>query len=490
MNKYIWIAITLLSLSSCKKWLDVTPVSQVPEEELFKTTEGFQDAINGVYTSCTNMNLYGFELSGGFPEVLAQNYYLPQDDVLHYQQTANYNYKDPFFIERKDTVWTGLYHGIANCNLILKNLETNPDVLSGNMQALIKAEALALRGYLHFDLLRLFAPSYKNNPTAKVIPYVKDFSNKVTEASSTTDVLNNIVTDLEQAKELMRPVDPILAASYIPSYVFDNNYRPAEQQNANLFLQNRRHRLNYYAICGELARVSLYKDDKGKALTNAQEVINSNKFPWTQNADFNATDTKLKDRIMYKELVFAWYVPNMKDTLAFRFNSGLKSLVLETHAGDALYELSNGGGQDWRRLGWFQAIPPSTSYTWYELQKYKRDVEANPYDLVIPAIRLSEMYYIASECVYDQNPTLAATYLNTVRKNRQVPDVTVTNKDVLINELVKEARKEFYGEGQIFYMYKRLNRDIPNQIGGSSPASDRMYTIPLPNDEIQFGNRH
>ncbi|OQP42827.1 hypothetical protein A4H97_11755 [Niastella yeongjuensis] len=490
MNKYILIAITLLSLTSCKKWLDVTPVSQVPEEELFKSPEGYQDAINGIYTSCTNMNLYGYELSCGFPEVLAQNYYLPQEDVLHYQPTGNYNYKDPFFIERKDTVWTGLYHGIANCNLILKHLEENKDVLTGDMRALVKAEALALRGYLHFDVLRLFAPSYKINPTAKVIPYVTQFSNKVTAVSSTTDVLDSIVTDLEQAKELMRPVDPILSAAYIPSYVTDNDNRPAEQQNPNLFLQNRRHRMNYYAICGELARVSLYKEDKAKALSNAQEVINSNKFPWTKSSDFNQSDTKKKDRIMYKELVFAWYAPNMKDTLAFRFNAGLKSLVVESKYKDVLYELSNGGSQDMRRTGWFQDVPPgSNSYGWNELQKYKRDFEANPYDLVIPAIRLTEMYYIASECAYDQNPTLAVGYLNTVRKNRQVSDVVVTSKDGLINELVKEARKEFYGEGQIFYMYKRLNRDIPNQIGGSTPASDRMYTLPLPNDEIEFGNR-
>lgn len=487
MKNYIWIAIALLSLSSCKKWLDVTPISQVSAEELFKTAEGFQDALNGVYTSCTNMNLYGYELSCGFPEVLAQNYYLPADDVLHYQPTANYNYKDPFYIERKDTVWTGLYHGIANCNLILKNVETNRAVLTGDMYNLIKAEALALRGYLHFDLLRLFAPSFKSNPAAKAIPYVTEFSNKVTDLLTVTEVLTAITNDLSQAKELIRPVDPILATAYVPSYPTDDH--PAEQQNPNLFLQNRRHRMNYYAICAELARVNLYQEKMSDALTNALEVINSDKFPWTQLSDFNNTDPKKKDRIMYKELLFAWYTPNMKDTLAFRFNSGLKSLVLESTAGDALYETGGSGALDIRAAQWFTLVSGTTSYKWYELQKYVRDPQANLYDLVIPAIRLSEMYYIASESSYDTDPTTSVKYLNTVRHNRNLQDVSVTSKDELIRELVKEARKEFYGEGQIFYMYKRLNLSIPNQLGGIVSTSDKNFVMPLPNDEIEFGQR-
>ena len=158
MKNIIWIAFVLLGLSSCKKWLDVNPVSQVPEEDLFKTEEGFEEALNGVYTSCSHSTLYGYQLSCGFPEVLAQNYtFLDNDDLLRFKPTSQYNYKDVYHIGRKDTAWTGLYHAIVNCNLILKNLETNKNVLTSERHALIKAEALALRGFIHFDILRLFA---------------------------------------------------------------------------------------------------------------------------------------------------------------------------------------------------------------------------------------------------------------------------------------------------------------------------------------------
>lgn len=497
MKNIIWIAIILLGLSSCKKWLDVNPVSQVPADELFKTPEGFEEALIGVYTNCTNMNLYGYQLSCGFPEVLAQNYSFGSDeDYLRFKQTAQYNYKDLNFIARKDTAWSGLYHAIVNCNLILKNLETNKDVLTADRFALIKAEALALRGFIHFDLLRLFAPSYKNGAGAQAIPYVTDFSNKVTPMSTVREVLTKIATDLEEAKQLIRPVDPILTAAYVPSYPdpFDDpnvpDTIPAEVASGTLFLQNRRHRLNYYAICGELARVYLYQEKNNEALANAREVIGSKKFPWTVKGDFINSDPRYKDRIMYKELLFGWYVPNIKDTLASRFNAGRKGFILDEVAANALYETGNKGADDWRYKQWFITGTTSGTTPFFELQKYKRDFERNLHYLMLPGIRLTEMYYIAAECAYDTDPAGAVAYLNTVLQNRGYIDpVAVPDKETLMQELLKEARKEFYAEGQIFFMYKRLNRNIPSQIGGSTPASDKIFVMPLPDNEIEFGKR-
>ena len=49
--------------------------------------------------------------------------------------------------------------------------------------------------------------------------------------------------------------------------------------------------------------------------------------------------------------------------------------------------------------------------------------------------------------------------------------------DVLINEM----RREWIGEGQIFYLYKRLNKDMYN---GEYPINmSGKYVIPLPDSE-------
>ncbi|WP_205513849.1 RagB/SusD family nutrient uptake outer membrane protein [Longitalea arenae] len=489
MKNIIWFAIVALTLSSCKKWLDVSPVSQVSEEELFKSPEGFEEALTGIYSRCSNMNLYGFELTGGLPDVLAQNYSIPGDDWLHYRQTVNYNYNDRFFIAKKDTIWGGLYNAIANCNLLLKNLESQGGILTPDRRQLIRGEALALRAFLHFDLLRLFAPSFSSNPSAKAIPYVTEFSNSVTGLSAVSEVLTKIATDLEQAKELTRPVDPIVTAGYKVGY--NTDVPSTEESSASMFLQNRRHRMNYYAICGELARVNLYMDKKSEALRNALEVINSNKFPWTTTNDFINADPQKKDRILYKELVFAWYAPHLEDTLSARFNTGVKGLIVEKNTCEGMYQISGGGGDDLRYKHWFNAVLGGSSIDFYELQKYKRDNDQNRHYFVLPALRLSEIYYIASESAYDTDPVNALLYLNTVRKNRGIQtDVKPANKEELMNELVMEARKEMYGEGQLFYMYKRLNRFITGPVGGSNiPPSDKVFVMPLPDNEIEFGQR-
>ena len=487
MKNYILFTIVVLTLSSCKKWLDVNPVSQVSAEELFKTAEGFEEALSGVYTSCTNMDLYGFELTGGLPEVLAQNYTMTSGyDFLHYEQSAIYNYNDRYFVAKKDTVWSGLYNGIANCNLLLENIESHGNVLTADRRQLIKGEALALRGYLHFDLLRLFAPSFKSNPGAKVIPYVTSFSNKVTQFSTVTEVLTNIVNDLAQAKELLRAVDPIMNGYKVG---YNSDVPSTEESAQSLFLQNRRHRMNYYAVCGELARVNLYFEKKTDALNNAMEVINSNVFPWTASADFSNSNPVKKDRIMYKELLFAWYVPNMKDTLFTRFNIGLKGLVTEKNAGNLIYEVAGAGGDDRRFKEWFKGVSGASSFDWYELQKYQRDPNNNLHYLVMPALRLSEMYYIAAECTYETNPTKGVELLQAVRAARGITRaLTVASKEAMYQELLKEARKEFFGEGQIFYMYKRLHSPIVSFAGGNVPASDKVFVWPLPVNETEFGN--
>lgn len=53
-------------------------------------------------------------------------------------------------------------------------------------------------------------------------------------------------------------------------------------------------------------------------------------------------------------------------------------------------------------------------------------------------------------------------------------------------EIQKEYRKEMYGEGQLFYFYKRNNVvTIPDGVG--NPMSEAKYVFPLPLAELEFG---
>ena len=482
MKKLIIYLLPLIVLvSSCKKWLDVKPQSQVASEELFTTPQGFEEALNGIYTRCSQNDLYGLELTMGLPDILAQNWLINSNgDNLNYFQTTLYNYKDQSFITRKDNVWQGLYNAIANDNLLLQNVDSGK-VLPAAEYPLIKGEALALRAYMHFDVLRLFAPSYLNGANTAAIPYVTAFSNKVTPTSSVTAVIGFILKDLNDAKTLLRQADPILSPAYKVGYPGDTSAK--ETSSESLFLQNRRQRLNYYAVCGELARVYLYMNDKPNALSNALEVINSRKFPFTKQSDFINPDPTKIDRILYNELLFDWPIPTNTNALVNYFGSGGNNLFISNDMASSIYETNGVGATDYRFQYWFQ--PGANFY----LVKYSRSADTNIHPLVAPAMRLSEMYYIAGESSYASNPTLAVSYVDTVRSARHVDGMQVSSQDDFMTQLIKEARKEFYGEGQIFYMYKRLNKGIVAPNGVVSPATDKIFVLPLPQTEIEFGGR-
>ena len=487
----VMLSFTLLGLTSCNKWLDIQPKSDISASELFSSEAGFEEALNGVYIRLASTDLYGDELTTGLLDAMAQDYsFSTQLDPWSYLKTEKFDFKDAEFISRRDRIWAGLYNGIVNLNLILENLEGKQALFTGNNFNLIKAEAIGLRGYLHFDLFRLFGSSISSGGT-QGIPYVTTYSNKVTKTATPAEVMDAVEKDLMEAKALLKDIDPIIEKGYVIDYPGSDS--TTENADPSLFMQLRRNRFNYYAVTATLARVYLYDQNKSAALTNALEVINSEKFPWTSQEDFLNSDPKQKDLLLYKELIFGWYAPWSVPQLRSRFEQGTSSLFLSKSDADRLFETAGVGAEDLRYKKWLQVDINGN----YELQKYTRnpdgdqqDPTSNLYPETLPAIRLSEMYYIAAECSYDQNPTEAMAYVDEVRAHRGIgAKLSATGKPDFIQQLIKEARKEFLGEGQIFYMYKRLNQAIVSHAGTQIAASPNVFVLPMPENEIEFGNR-
>ncbi|MEG2556746.1 MAG: hypothetical protein RSA53_11755, partial [Odoribacter sp.] len=65
-------------------------------------------------------------------------------------------------------------------------------------------------------------------------------------------------------------------------------------------------------------------------------------------------------------------------------------------------------------------------------------------------------------------------------------ETTLPLEDVW-EELTKEWRKEFMGDGQMFFYYKRIgSTSIPYTSG---TVDDNVYVLPLPQLEVDFGGR-
>jgi hypothetical protein len=506
MKKYIFIlCISIFVLTSCSKWLDVKPQSEVELTTLLQTETGFQEALNGVYASCNTSSSYG-EITCGFPDYLAGNYAQNSNSGLSYniyKPFITFEYTNSSVISKCNSLWSSLYKSVALCNVILGNIDAKKTIFTGNNYDIIKGEALALRGYIYFDLLKLYAPSYASKPDAIAIPYVTEFSLKGAPRSKVSEVLTKILADLNAAKLLLKTTDPILSTNYVVGYPSNTkdaaNTKYTNENTVNdIFFNTRRDRMNYYAICGTLARVYLYQQDKTNALSNALEVINAkntvnglivNKFPWATKERITSSDPQLKDKIFYTELIFGWYAPGLKSDLVSKFESSDQGMFTTLSYFNNAFETGSGGpgGTDLR----YANLYTSTSNPMGDMMltlKYHVDASTNMYDIRLPAIRLSEMYYIAAESAFDTDPVQAWTYFNKVRFQRGITaTLTGTDKNLFISELIKEYRKEFFAEGQLFYLFKRLNRPIGAINGSITPASDKVFVLPIPDAELQYG---
>src|SRR6186713_1040790 len=88
MKSISTLIIIACCFTSCSKWLDVKPQSEVSQDVLFSTQEGFQEALNGIYSRCSQSDSYGRDITCGFLDVLAQNYTIPTLDNYKYRQTS------------------------------------------------------------------------------------------------------------------------------------------------------------------------------------------------------------------------------------------------------------------------------------------------------------------------------------------------------------------------------------------------------------------
>ena len=152
MKNKILLLLFLPLLFGCNGWLNVTPQSEVDEEDLFADGEGYRNSLNGVYSRISESDMYAQQLTWGFMDVLAQYYNF---DKMNQYGAYPKAYKGDYDNSE------GAYKSIANCNNLIQNID-KADVTKflgrEGEKNMLKGEALALRAFLHFDLLRLFAP--------------------------------------------------------------------------------------------------------------------------------------------------------------------------------------------------------------------------------------------------------------------------------------------------------------------------------------------
>ena len=451
---YTLLFVVLALCSACNDWLDVNPRSQIKGEELYESEDGFKKALNGVYISIAQQTLYGRQTTMYVNDALAHLWKDPalNTDVLYALNRFDYTHQsvEPIF----SSIFLKYYNAIAQLNDLLKNLDEHPEVtFRYNNDKLLRGEALGLRAFLHLDVLRMFGPMPQTaTDGTDAIPYVTEITNDPSKLISKTwgEVFTLMEKDLLDAKAILEEFDP--AVTNTMKQLEDTYYIGTEGFPEDEWQYFRHGRFNYYAVLGTLARMYHWKGDKTQAADYARQVIESEKFPLTTEATLTTSGSNL---VMYDEHLFDIDNPDLQEIVEPLFSTQTASLNQDEAALDVAYEsdIHNSDIRYQNNRYWETVIYQQNVITHF--RKYTGN-NTNSSSNRVPLLRSVEMYFILMEdAPIAELNTWLEPYIVARSLTKTAIDGTLTTENEIVSFLENEYRKEFYGEGQLFYFYKR-----------------------------------
>ncbi len=494
------VALLGFGFSSCNDWLEVKMQDKIMENALFADYKGYMTALNGVYIGM--LDLYSRSLTTGALDVMAQYYNVSQNNNHSMKLYATYLYSDPSIETATTSIWNQAYTLLANTNVIIEH--TDNDMLTPQQHAVIRGEALALRAFIHFDLLRLYGPIFSEDSKKVCIPYQASSKREIQPMLPADEVLEKVIADLREAESLLVLHDPIITEGVKNSSVSDDGATSYDMSFRQL-------RLNYYAVQVLLARAYMWKGDNATAYKIAKEQIldkittkDLEVFPWVtkEQTEINGRP----DLLFSSEVMFSLYNSKRTDIYNGYFAASLRALSGRLtffgsgFSGDSKIATFYDDESDFRLKAW-EVVEPTdaerqeaeskgevapNTLIFKKYQDFSREAiidGTETYRYMIPLIRLSEVYLMVAECT--TNRTEAFEMINTLRKNRDCLDIDESQD--LQKVLTYEMAREVIGEGQLFYFYKR--RAAESMISGTKadgtvPMVKSYYEFPIPQAEF------
>lgn len=474
--KYRMLAVVsvLLCIWSCNSFLDVDPKGTVKQAKQFEDIQGYRDAMYGIYASMAQTDLYGKNLSYGFTDQLAQLFYdnYGTDPAI---VAANYfKYKDQNLVGTIDGIWTQAYQAISYVNNVIVNIEKE-NLSKDSDYTLIKGEAYALRAFLHFDIMRLYCDV---QPGGEGIPYAFTFDLMNKQVYSLKECFDHVLKDLTTAQQIL-----------VNDRTLSDNYANSA------YGRNRRTHCNQYAVWALKARVFHYQGELDSAAFYAAKVLKVPELSLTTSDRFEEVKRYSREN---PELIWGLYTTQLYSSYYAMFleqNLGSGNVLWVQKNVRDFYEIGSAAAdaKDKRFAAYF--AQDQEEYYEYVFKRLLAKDEKSYLFSGLCLLRLPEMYYILAESVYAEDPGKALYYLNEVRRSRGLADLPLSSigqPEDFRKVLIKEKCKEFWGEGQIFYTYKRDQvsfRDARDE--NDIQPSVEIFVLPWPKSEQEYGvNNH
>jgi hypothetical protein len=452
-----------LSLTACEKTIEVEPEFVKDGTQIYTNLDEYEFALTGAYALFRQTGYFGSGAQttstwANLPDMMTDNLVQTNEDLANWQNQVNWVYTtDESDIE---IAWTAAYSVVAEANLVLRNIEQFSATNAKRVNRL-KGQALALRGMVHFDVLRFWGVEYDRNSTALGIPYVSavNIDNKPSRLT-VKESWDNILKDMLEAETLLGDIDKTVNTS------------------AKAYLDRT-------AVRALLARMYLYAKDYVKAEEYATKVIEA--VPLASKTDFPGI----------------WKDANTSEVLwSVAFNAGEGSPSSGVHNApsnrnrfrqasplEASYDATN----DVRYASYFGSRLLSGVSRRIVTKFYGRGTAAD--NLVNwKALRTGEMYLIRAEARALQGGAkelAALADLNDLRAARITGYVpAVLAGEALQDAIALERQKELIGEGHRWFDLKRTKRTISRtdtELAATSKTlapTAREWVWPIPQGEI------
>ena len=492
------------SLSSCDDWFDVTSSNEVREKDHYNNDIGFQQTLIGCYIRMAQQDLFGKTLSWYLPDILANETrsYSGVSSTFAAEEymCQNHSYTNTYTKSLMESIWSSGYSVIANANEALAVIDEKESQMDPINYHVIKGELLGIRAFMHFQLLRLYGYGDWTSRKAeldskKTLPYVITVNKDLTEQATGKDYFAMLEKDLSEASSLLKDYDPVCG-------VHESSYY--DEVNDAGFYNNRNSHLNYYAIKALQAQVYQWEGNYSDAQAAADEVINAlgnganirfdneNTFILSM---MDASTLNNSNKSMVSEALFSLSIQDLSQMLNSYINPTYKdadyhAIYLTPQQAMDLYDdpetEQNETSLDIRFTTLLYHNVTNPSFEGYVPLKFVQDNLTSYHVNKIPVLRLPEVYYIAAECYLNNgNLQKAMDLVNVIREKRGLyTPLSGLSSEEIKEQIKREYRKEFLGEGEIFYYYKRTGASsIPNH----EEMTDADYLLPYPDLEIQSG---
>jgi hypothetical protein len=442
-NKLIYsIFVGALFLTSCgDDFLHTEPTQFLTEDQLgelgVKNPDLLAGTVSGIYTMMINTETGGTTNHTDFGQkgydimsdmlcgdmALTSNTYGWYGRIAELQSTQNFASNDNYM------PWRYYYRVVRSANQVIQTLGGNDATPETKETRELMGQAKALRGYAYFYLTQLFAREY--DPAREILPLYTSTDQMSLPKSSTADVYALIEKDLTEAITLLSEFE-----------------RTSKVQ------------INQYVAKGLLAYAygAMGRDAEVKTLT--EDIINNGGFPLTTTAqltggfnDLNASPNWMWgfDLTLDQGLdLVSWWGQIDLFTYSYAWAGDQKAIDRDLYNAIPANDARKG---QFTTNGTYLLMPVNKFFAPNRVIGQQREVTT---DYVY--MRIDEMHLLNAEASAKSGDEAGAkTRLKNflalrVPNTDYVDDLAGQN---LLNEIYKQTRIEFWGEGKSYLAMKR-----------------------------------